>query len=53
MIENGSWAPNAAKTMTALLEGSKNLSFAGTVTVRGAMTEENMEQLSALADALL
>ena len=52
MIENGSWAPTAAKVMTKMLEGSKNLTFAGTVTIRGAMTEENKAQLKALAESL-
>ena len=52
MIENGSWAPTAAKVMTKMLEGSKNLTFAGTVTVRGAMTEENKAQIKALAESL-
>ena len=52
MIENGSWAPTAAKVMTKMLESSKNLTFAGTVTVRGAMTEENKAQIKALAESL-
>ena len=52
-IENGSWAPMAAKVMTKLFEGSQNLEFAGTVTIKGAMTAANMEQLDALADAFV
>jgi len=52
LIENGSWAPMAAKVMTRMLEGSKNLTFAGTVTIRSAMTEENKNQLRELAAVL-
>ena len=51
-MENGSWAPTAAKVMGKMLEGSKNLTIAGTVTVRGAMTEENKAQIRALAEEL-
>jgi len=53
MIENGSWAPTAAKVMTAMLEGCKNLELLPAVTVRGTMTEENRQQLSELAQKLL
>jgi len=52
LMENGSWAPMAAKVMTRMLEGSKNLTFAGTVTIRSAMTEENKNQLRELAAVL-
>lgn len=52
MIENGSWAPTAAKVMTKMLESSKNLTFAGTVTIRGAMTEENKAKIEELAQIL-
>ena len=52
-IENGSWAPAAAKEMKKLLEGCKNVTLGSTVTVRSAMTEENKAQLDALADELL
>ncbi len=49
-IENGSWAPTAAKQMRAIAEGWKNTEFAETtVTVKGAVTEANKEQLKALA----
>ena len=41
MMENGSWAPTAAKVMAKMLEGSKNLAF----------TENNVKILSALNDA--
>ena len=50
IIENGSWAPVAAKKIRAMLEQSKNISFTdNTVTVRSALNEENKEQISALA----
>ena len=52
-IENGSWAPMAAKVMTKMLEGSKNLTYAATtVTVRGALNAASEAQLAALADDL-
>ena len=52
-IENGSWAPAAAREMKKLLEGCKNVPLGSTVTIRSAMTEENKAQLDALADELL
>ncbi len=53
LVENGSWAPTAAKGMLKLLEGCKGLSFAEpTVTLRGALAAESEAQLTALADAL-
>ena len=52
-IENGSWAPMAAKVMTKMLEGSKNLTYAATtVTVRGTLNAASEAQLAALADEL-
>ena len=53
LIENGSWAPMAAKTMKSLFEKSKNVSFAdNTVTIRSALNAESEGQLAALADEL-
>ena len=53
MIENGSWAPTAAKVMKGMLEGSKNITFAeNNVRILSAMTEENKAQLEALANEL-
>ena len=53
MIENGSWAPTAAKVMKSMLEGSKNITFAeNNVRILSAMTEENKAQLEALANEL-
>ncbi len=53
LIENGSWAPMAAKAMRARLEGCKDITFAeNTVQIRSALTEENMAQIEALAEEL-
>ena len=53
LIENGSWAPTAMKTMNKLLEGSKNLTFAeNAVTIRSALNAESEAKLIALADEL-
>ncbi len=53
LVENGSWAPLAAKTMKSLLEGSKNLTFAEpVVTVRSALNEESSGKIEALARAM-
>ena len=53
LIENGSWAPMAAKIMKNHLAGSKNLTFTDTtVTVRSALNDESRAQLEALADEL-
>ena len=52
-IENGSWAPTAAKVMKVLLEGCKGLSFAEpTVRILSALNAESEAQLDALADEL-
>ncbi len=52
-IENGSWAPMAAKTMKAMFEKSKEISFAeNTVTITSALSEKSSAQLEALADEL-
>lgn len=53
LIENGSWAPVAAKVMRGMLEGSKELVFTETtVTVRAALSEQSRAQIEALADEL-
>ncbi len=54
IIENGSWAPTAAKSMKALMEGMKAVAFAETVvTIKSAVNAENLSQLETLADELL
>ncbi len=53
LIENGSWAPMAAKVMRSMLEKSKNLTFAGTsVKITSAVNEESSKMLDALAREL-
>ena len=53
-IENGSWAPMAAKVMKGMLEGCKNTTFAETeVKILSAMTEENKAQIEQLAKEML
>ena len=53
LVENGSWAPMAAKKMRGMLEGGKNLTFTETtVTLRSAMNEQTKADLSALAAEL-
>ncbi len=54
LMENGSWAPMAAKAMRARLEGCKDITFAeNTVQIRSALNEENMAQIDALAEELM
>ena len=53
LIENGSWAPLAAKVMRGMFEKSKNLAFTDTtVKILSALNEESTAQLDALADEL-
>ncbi len=52
-IENGSWAPLAAKVMKEMFEKSKNITFAeNTVKILSALNEESKAQLEALSDEL-
>ncbi len=52
-IENGSWAPLAAKVMKGMLENSKNITYTDTtVKILSALNDESMAQLDALADEL-
>ena len=53
IIENGSWAPMAAKVIKDKLANSKNIQILNPVVrILSSMSEENKEQLSALADVL-
>ena len=53
LIENGSWAPVAAKVMRKKLDNSKKLTFTDTtVTIKSALNEQSAAQLEALADEL-
>ncbi|MBQ9413987.1 MAG: FprA family A-type flavoprotein [Clostridia bacterium] len=54
VIENGSWAPVAAKLIKAKFENSKNITFTDTtVTIKSALTDENRDAIDRLADELL
>ena len=53
LIENGTWAPLAAKVMKNMFEGSKKLTFTDTtVHIKSALNEESTAQVEALADEL-
>lgn len=53
LMENGTWAATAAKVMTQMLEGSKNLTFTDTtVHIKSAMNEANLAEIEALAEEL-
>ncbi len=52
-VENGSWAPMAAKTMKTMLEGSKNLTYcANEVKITSALNDASIAQIDALAKEL-
>lgn len=54
LVENGTWAPQAAKAMRALIEPMKNVNIiAPVVTLRSTMKEADIPALEALADAIL
>ena len=53
VIENGSWAPAAAKKIKSMLETSKNLTFAEpTVTITSAINDSSRQQIETLAEAI-
>ena len=53
LMENGSWAPTAARVMRKMFEASKNLTILDeNVTVKGSLDDASTAQLHALADAL-
>lgn len=54
LMENGSWAPNAAKVMKTMLEGCKDTTFAETtVKILSAVNAENEAQIAQLAEEML
>ena len=54
LIENGSWAPTAAKNMTDILSTMKNIDICeNKVTIKSVMNESNVEQMNVLADEIL
>jgi len=53
LIENGSWAPMAAKTMKNMLQGCKNIEFTDTtVKIMSALNDSSKEQIEKLSDEL-
>ncbi|MBR1771121.1 MAG: FprA family A-type flavoprotein [Lachnospiraceae bacterium] len=53
LVQNGTWAPSAAKTMQKILEPLKNIEYVGDViTIKTTMSEANKEELRALAKLL-
>ena len=53
LMENGTWAPTAAKTMMKMLEGSKNLRFCeNSVKILSALSDASRAQIEALAKEL-
>ena len=54
LIENGSWAPTAAKTMRGILDSMKNITvIEPIVTIKSTLKEKDIPQLEELADALI
>lgn len=53
LIENGSWAPIAAKTMKAMLSGCEKLDYADTtVRIMSALNDSSISQIEKLAEEL-
>lgn len=54
ILENGSWAPSAGKTMKSVLEEMKDIQVVEPmVTMKSTMKQETIEQMEKLADSLL
>lgn len=54
LLENGSWAPSAARTMKAVVEQMKNVSIVEpVVTIKSTMKDSNIENMEKLADAII
>ena len=54
LIENGSWAPTAAKVMKGMFEKSKNITFTDTtVKILSSLNDDSKAQIDALADELM
>jgi len=54
IVENGSWAPMAEKTIKAMFEKSKNIKFTDAgVHIKSAVNDENCEEIKALAKEIL
>ena len=53
LIENGSWAPMAAKVMKSMLEKSKNINWLDTtVHIKSSMKDKDMEDIEKMAEEL-
>ena len=52
IIENGTWVPMAAKVIKTMLEKSRNITYAQTVTIRSALDANSTAQLMALAEEM-
>ncbi len=53
LIENGSWAPTAARVMTGMFEKSKNITWLEhSVKIMSSLSEENEKELDAMAEEL-
>ena len=54
IIENGTWAPMAKKTILKLLEGSKNITYTqNNVTINSSLSENNIDEIKLLAKELI
>ncbi len=54
LIENGTWAPMAGKKMREIMEGMKEVKvLENVVTIRSTVKEDTLEELNALADAII
>ena len=54
IIENGSWAPMAAKVIKGMFEKSKDIIFTETtVSIKSGIKDENIAQLEAMAEELM
>ncbi len=54
LLENGTWAPSAARTMRSILDEMKNLTICEpVVTIRSTMKEADKEAMKELAEAIL
>ena len=54
IIENGSWAPSAAKTIRGILDGMKNIRIAEpAVTIKSVMKDADIPKMEELAEAVI
>ena len=54
IIENGSWAPSASKTMKSILQEMKDITIVEpSITIQSTMKQENIEQMKKLAESMI